>query len=188
MNRVSLYYWTGLALLLVTVFCTRRLRDSRLGRAWVAIREDETAAAAMGVPLARSKTWSYAVGAFFGGVAGAFYASFKGGTFPEDFFFNISIFILSMVILGGMGNIWGVIAGGLLLSYLDREGLANIGAWVNSTFGSNIDVPKYEFMIFGIILVVVMLFRPQGLIPSARRKAELEAGVADEPLSGMRSQ
>jgi branched-chain amino acid transport system permease protein len=187
-NRVSLFYWTALALLLATVFCTRRLRDSRLGRAWVAIREDETAAAAMGVPLARSKTWSYAVGAFFGGIAGAFYASFKGGTFPEDFFFNISIFILSMVILGGMGNIWGVIAGGLLLSYLDREGLANIGAWVNSTFGSNIDVPKYEFGIFGIILVIVMLFRPQGLIPNRRRKAELEAGVADEPLSGMRSQ
>jgi len=187
-NRVSLYYWTGLALLLVTVFCTRRLRDSRLGRAWVAIREDETAAAAMGVPLARSKTLSYAVGAFFGGLAGAFYASFKGGTFPEDFYFNISVFILSMVILGGMGNIWGVIAGGMLLSYLDREGLANIGAWINSTFGSNIDVPKYEFMIFGIVLVVVMLFRPQGLIPSARRKAELEAGVADEPLADMRSQ
>jgi branched-chain amino acid transport system permease protein len=186
-NRVSLYYWAALALLLATVFCTRRLRDSRLGRAWVAVREDETAAAAMGVPLMRTKTWSYAVGAFFGGIAGAFYASFKGGTFPEDFFFNISIFILSMVILGGMGNIWGVIAGGLLLSYLDREGLANIGAWINSTFGSNIDVPKYEFMIFGIILVVVMLFRPQGLIPSARRRAELESGVADEPLSSVRS-
>ena len=80
-----------------------RLRDSRLGRAWIAIREDETAAAAMGVPLMRTKTWSYAIGAFFGGVAGAFYASFKSGAFPADFYFNISIFLLCMVILGGMG-------------------------------------------------------------------------------------
>ena len=175
---MSLYYWAALGLLLITVFCTRRLRDSRLGRAWVAIREDETAAAAMGVPLMRTKTWSYAVGAFFGGIAGAFYASFKGGTFPEDFFFNISIFILCMVILGGMGNIWGVIAGGLLLSYLDREGLANIGALDQQHVRlEHRRARSTQFMIFGIILVVVMLFRPQGLIPSARRRAELEIGV-----------
>ena len=81
-----------------------RLRDSRLGRAWIAIREDETAAAAMGVPLMRTKTWSYAIGALFGGVAGAFYASFKSGAFPADFYFNISVFLLCMVILGGMGS------------------------------------------------------------------------------------
>ncbi|MDH4346619.1 MAG: branched-chain amino acid ABC transporter permease, partial [Thermoleophilia bacterium] len=90
-NTADLYYWTGVALLLITVFCCVRLRDSRLGRAWVAIREDETAAGAMGVPLMRTKTWSYAIGAFFGGVAGAFYASFKSGAFPADFFFNFSI-------------------------------------------------------------------------------------------------
>ena len=94
--------------LLFTVFCSFRLQFSRLGRAWIAIREDETAAAAMGVPLMRTKTWAYASGAFFGGVAGAFYASFKSNTFPGDFYFNISVFILCMVILGGMGNIWGV--------------------------------------------------------------------------------
>src|SRR3954452_9675824 len=88
-----LFYWTGLVLLLITVFCSVRLRDSRLGRAWIAIREDETAAAAMGVPLMRTKTWAYATGAFFGGVAGAYYASFKSATFPGDFFFNISVFI-----------------------------------------------------------------------------------------------
>src|SRR5256885_11235205 len=106
-----LFYWTALLLVLITAFCSWRLRASRVGRAWIAIREDETAAAAMGVPLMRTKTWAYATGAFFGGVAGAFYASFKSATFPGDFFFNISVFILCMVILGGMGNIWGVIFG-----------------------------------------------------------------------------
>jgi branched-chain amino acid transport system permease protein len=181
-NGLRLFYWTALALLLFTVFCSVRLRDSRLGRAWIAIREDETAAAAMGVPLMRTKTWAYAAGAFFGGIAGAFYASFKGAVFPDDFFFNISIFILSMVILGGMGNVWGVILGGGFLAYLNQEGLGNIGAEINQTFGTEIDVPLYQFGIFGAILVLVMLFKPEGLIPSARRKAEFEEGVHDEPL------
>ena len=104
-----------------------RLRDSRLGRAWIAIREDETAAAAMGIPLMRTKTWAYAIGAFFGGIAGAFYASFKSGAFPADFYFNISVFLLCMVILGGMGSVWGVIVGGMILGYLNVEGLATIG-------------------------------------------------------------
>jgi branched-chain amino acid transport system permease protein len=177
-----LFFWTAILLVLFTVFCSIRLRDSRLGRAWIAIREDETAASAMGVPLMRTKTWAYAAGAFFGGIAGAYYASFKSATFPGDFFFNISVFILCMVILGGMGNIWGVILGAAFLAYLDREGLANTGQWINTHLGWNFQVPKYEFGIFGVILVVVMLFRPQGLIPSARRKAEFEVGVQDQPL------
>jgi branched-chain amino acid transport system permease protein len=187
-NGTRLFYWTALVLVLFTVFCSARMRDSRLGRAWIAIREDETAAAAMGVPLMRTKTWAYAAGAFFGGIAGAFYASFKGGTFPGDFYFNISVFILCMVILGGMGNIWGVIVGAAFLSYLNQEGLANIGAWMNANgvsdavFGKDIDVPLYTSGIFGIILVLTMLFRPEGLIPSSRRKAEFHEGVQDQPL------
>jgi branched-chain amino acid transport system permease protein len=181
-NSTELFFWTALVLLLLTVFCSVRLRDSRLGRAWIAIREDETAAAAMGVPLMRTKTWAYAAGAFFGGVAGAYYASYKSGTFPDDFFFNISIFILCMVILGGMGNVWGVLVGGGFLAYLNQEGLGNIGGEFNDTFGTNIDVPLYQYGIFGLILVLVMLFKPEGLIPSARRKAEFEEGVHDEPL------
>jgi branched-chain amino acid transport system permease protein len=176
------FYWTALLLVLFTVFCSIRLRDSRLGRAWIAIREDEVAAAAMGVPLMRTKTWSYATGAFFGGIAGAYYASYKSATFPDDFFFNISIFILCMIILGGMGNIAGVIFGACFLAYLNQEGLANIGDWTNTHFNSNIDVPKYNFGIFGVILVVVMLFRPEGLIPSRRRALEFHEGVHDEPL------
>ena len=111
MNFVSLFYWSALVLLLFTIFCSIRMRDSRLGRAWIAIREDEVAAAAMGIPLMRTKTWAYASGAFFGGIAGAWFGSFKQGVFPDDFYFGISIFILSMVILGGMGNVWGVVAG-----------------------------------------------------------------------------
>jgi branched-chain amino acid transport system permease protein len=177
-----LFYWTALFLLLFTVFCSVRLQYSRLGRAWIAIREDETAAAAMGVPLMRTKTWAYATGAFFGGIAGAYYASFKSATFPGDFFFNISVFILCMVILGGMGNVWGVIVGGAFLAYLDQEGLADSGAWINTHFHLSLEVPKYEFGIFGVILLVVMLFRPEGLIPSKRRAAEFHEGVSDQPL------
>jgi branched-chain amino acid transport system permease protein len=184
-NFDNLFFWTSLVLVLLTIFTSARLRDSRLGRAWVAIREDEVAAAAMGVPLMRTKTWAYATGAFFGGVAGAYYASYKSGAFPDDFFFNISVFILCMVILGGMGNIWGVIFGACFLSYLDREGLANVGAWINGHFHTHLDVPLYEFGIFGAILVVTMLFRPEGLIPSQRRAAELHEGVHDEPLYDM---
>jgi branched-chain amino acid transport system permease protein len=177
-----LYFWFVLILVIITVFCSLRLRDSRLGRAWIAIREDETAAAAMGVPLMRTKTWAYATGAFFGGVAGAYFASFKSSTFPNDFNFNISAFILSMVILGGMGNVWGVIFGAAFLAYLNQEGLANIGHELNSTFGTHLNVPLYEFGIYGAIIVLTMLIRPEGLIPSARRQAEFHEGVSDTPL------
>src|SRR5207302_2492143 len=145
----DVYYWTAIVLLLFTVFCSFRLQFSRLGRAWIAIREDETAAAAMGVPLMRTKTWAYASGAFFGGVAGAYFASFKSSTFPNDFNFNISAFILSMVILGGMGNVWGVIFGAAFLAHLNQEGLANIRQSINQQLGTNLDVPLYQFGIYG---------------------------------------
>jgi branched-chain amino acid transport system permease protein len=179
-----LFFWTALVLLLITVFCSWRMRDSRLGRAWVAIREDEIAAAAMGVPLMRTKTWAYAMGAFFGGIAGAYYATVKSATFPGDFYFNISVFILCMVILGGMGNIWGVVLGAAFLSYLDREGLANTGSWLNQNLHIHIDVPLYASGIYGVIILVVMLFRPEGLIPDRRRTHELHEGVSDDTLYG----
>ncbi len=184
---VDLVYWGALALVLITLFCSIRLRDSRLGRAWIAIREDETAAAAMGIPLMRTKTWSYASGAFFGGVAGAWFATYQQGVFPDSFNFNVSIFILCMVILGGMGNVWGVIAGAAFLSYLNTEGLANLGGWLNEHVlpcGSSpeagqvisngcVDVPAVQFGIYGVILVVVMLFRPVRALP----RGEAQAGV-----------
>jgi branched-chain amino acid transport system permease protein len=180
-DRAQWFYWTALVLLLITVFCSVQLRDSRLGRAWIAIREDETAAAAMGVPLMRTKTWAYALGAFFGGVAGAFYSSFKSGAFPADFYFNISVFLLCMVILGGMGSIWGVLLGGMLLGYLNVEGLATIGSKVQEG-GLDFDPTKYQFGIYGVIIVLMMLFRPEGLIPERRHKRELELGVHDTPF------
>src|SRR5207247_9273411 len=116
-----LFYWTILAILLFTIFCSVRLRDSRLGRAWIAIREDETAAGAMGVPLMRTKTWAYAGGAFFGGIAGAYIATFNSGAFPSQFDFNISVFLLCMVILGGMGSLWGVVVAGTILAWLNFD-------------------------------------------------------------------
>ncbi len=180
-DRQQWFYWTAVALLLITVFCSVRLRDSRLGRAWIAIREDETAAAAMGVPLMRTKTWSYALGAFFGGVAGAFYASFKSGAFPADFYFNISVFLLCMVILGGMGSVWGALLGGMVLGYLNVEGLATIGSKFNEA-GVHFDPTKYQFGIYGLIIVLMMLFRPTGLITERRHKQELEEGTADTPF------
>jgi branched-chain amino acid transport system permease protein len=188
LSGTEVYFWTALVLLLFTVFCSWRLRDSRLGRAWIAIREDEVAASAMGVPLMRTKTWAYATGAFFGGIAGAYYAAFKSATFPGDFFFNISVFILCMIILGGMGNIWGVIVGAGFLAYLDQAGLGNTGAWLNThgvsdiLFGGDIDVNLYKSGIYGVIILVVMLFRPEGLLPDRRRQHELHEGVHDQPL------
>ena len=190
----DVFFWTALVLLLFTVFCSIRLRDSRLGRAWVAIREDETAAAAMGIPLMRTKTWAYASGAFFGGMAGAYYASVKSNTFPGDFLFQISVFLLCMVVLGGMGNVWGVIVGASFLAYLNYSGLGNTGAWLNSHihFIGNmtlpgqstpgLDVPQLAPGIYGLIILLVMLFRPEGLLPSRRVAAEMHEGVHDEPL------
>jgi branched-chain amino acid transport system permease protein len=180
-----LFFWTVLVVLLVTIFCSLRLRDSRLGRAWIAIREDETAAGAMGVPLMRTKTWAYAIGAFFGGIAGAYIATFNAGAFPTQFDFNISVFLLCMVILGGMGSLWGVVVAGIILAWLNVEGLANIGAWLNNNILPSdhpIEVPKYSFGIYGTLIVLMMLFRPTGLIPERRRKREIEEGAGRGPI------
>ncbi|MDX6533613.1 MAG: branched-chain amino acid transport system permease protein [Gaiellales bacterium] len=174
-DKLNYYYWTGLVLVGFTLFCCIRLRDSRLGRAWVAIREDEIAAAAMGIPLMRTKTWAYAIGAFFGGMAGSFYAMQKSSTFPADFQLNISIFVLCMVILGGMGNVWGVVLGGCALAYLNYQGLAAAGRQLD------VDISTYSFGIFGAVIVAMMLLRPEGLIPSRRKRAEFKA--AEEGLS-----
>ena len=181
-NSDRLFFWTAIVLVLITLFCSLRLRGGKLGRAWIAIREDETAAAAMGVPLMRTKTLAYAIGAFFGGVAGAYFAEYTTGANPDSFSFNFSVFVLVAVILGGMGNVWGVMVGAAFLAYLDQAGLANTGAWLNDHLGLSIEVPKYEFGIYGVILLVVMLFRPAGLIPEKRHKLEFEQGVSTESL------
>jgi branched-chain amino acid transport system permease protein len=135
----------------------------------------------------RTKLWAYGIGAVFGGFAGAIYGSFIGSIFPTSFFFNISVLILCMVIVGGMGNVYGVVLGAILLEYLNLAGLDKIGVRINQALDAvginqNVDVPKYKFLFFGILLVVMMLFRPEGLIPSARRKAEFQAEEGAEPL------
>ena len=179
------FYRVGLVLVAITVFCSIRLRDSRLGRAWVALREDEIAAAAMGVPLMQVKTWAYASGAFFGGAAGCFYGVYQGGAIPDNFKLYISTLLLAMVILGGMGIVWGVCLGAAVLSYLNQQGLGAIGNTINSNFGTNIEITKYEAGLFGLLIVLMMLFRPQGLIPSSRRKAEFDVVKEEHEAAGV---
>jgi branched-chain amino acid transport system permease protein len=166
------YYWTGLLMLALAIASSILLRDSRLGRAWIAIREDEDAAAAMGVPLMRTKTLSYLTGALWGGAAGCLITLQAGATSPQAFSLQVSIFVLSMVILGGMGNVWGVALGGLILTYVNYQGLFAAGHTFNSVFSTNIDISKYAYLIYGVAIVVFMLLRPEGLLPSARRRAE----------------
>jgi branched-chain amino acid transport system permease protein len=182
------WYYTILVLVLITVYVNIRLRDSRLGRAWISVREDETAAAAMGINPVTTKLWAYAMGAVFGGIAGAYYGAFIKNIFPTSFSFNISILILSMVILGGMGSIYGVILGAVALQGLNFYLLPQINKWVHaigdavgSAALSNADVPKYNFFLFGILLVVMMLLRPEGIIPNRQRAEELHEG---DPASG----
>ena len=163
------FYRVGLLMVAVTVFCSIRLRDSRLGRAWVALREDEIAAAAMGVPLMQVKTWAYAVGRVLRRRGRLLLRRLPwAARIPDNFKLYISTLVLAMVILGGMGNVWGVCLGGAVLAYLNQQGLGAIGNTINSNFGTNIEITKYEAGLFGLLIVLMMLFRPQGLIPSAQ--------------------
>jgi branched-chain amino acid transport system permease protein len=184
-DELKPWFYTILLMCLITIFVNLRLRDSRLGRAWIAVREDEIAASAMGVPLMRTKLWAYAIGGVFGGLAGSIYGSFINGIFPTSFSFQISVIVLVMVIVGGMGNIWGVIVGASVIAWLNFTGLGKIGSLLNDVIpgeANDVDVPKYKFGIFGIMLILMMLFRPQGIIPSARRKAEFEEGEGEASL------
>jgi branched-chain amino acid transport system permease protein len=154
----------------LVVFVSLRLRVGRLGRAWLAIREDELAASMMGVPLMRTKLAAYAVGAVAGGLGGVAFAAHINAVIPDRFDFSISITLLAMVVLGGMGNVWGVMLGALILAWINAQGLKQIGTTFNSTFGTNINFPSYNYGLFGLILVLMMLFRREGFIPEARTK------------------
>jgi branched-chain amino acid transport system permease protein len=171
------WYYTALGLVVLVLFVNFRLRDSRLGRAWIAVREDEVAAASMGVPLVRTKLFAYATGGAFGGIGGAFLASYQNTVNSDQFQFYFSIFVLAMVILGGLGSIWGVVLGGLVLSFINFWLIPDVLNDAPSKVGLNFDLTEINFLIFGFLLVFMMVLRPQGLIPERRRKAEMTGEV-----------
>jgi branched-chain amino acid transport system permease protein len=174
------WYWLVLGLLAIVLFCVIRLRDSRLGRAWVALREDEVAAASMGVPLVKTKLYAYAVGAAIGGMAGAFQASYLNTVNADQFAFSFSIFILAMVILGGLGSVWGVLVGALLLSFINSYLIPDVLGGVPQSLGLDFQLEDLGFGIFGFLLVIVMVLRPEGLLPEKRRQIELTDGSGTE--------
>jgi branched-chain amino acid transport system permease protein len=172
---VHSYYYVFLACAVASVFISRRLEDSRIGRAWVAIREDELAAAAMGINTRDVKLLAFAMGATFGGVAGGLFASFQGFISPESFTLLDSIMVLCMVVLGGMGNVGGVVLGAVLLTALP-EALRHTAPlqqdWLGEVY---IDPSDLRMLLFGLALVLMMIFRPAGLWPSSIRRRELAA-------------
>ena len=190
------YYVLIVILIFGAVILVTNLYRSRLGRAWMAIREDEVAAAAMGINTVTTKLLAFAIGASFSGFAGAYYGASFGLVSPDDFLFVVSITVLVMVVLGGMGNITGVIVGALVIYFVlntllpslasNAESLANTiglgslnqqnGDWP----GLYSEVQRMQFLIFGLILVLIMLLRPQGLFPSRVREQELKHAAVQE--------
>jgi branched-chain amino acid transport system permease protein len=162
------WYWFALALVALALVVNVNLRGSRIGRAWRAMRDDEPAAACAGIPIVRTKLLAYATGAALGGIAGAFFASFLGVVNSHQFEFSFSIFILTMVVLGGLGSIWGVVAGAIVLSVLNSYLLPDVLYALPSRLGLDFDLSAVSSGIYGAILVVVVLLRPQGLVPAVR--------------------
>jgi branched-chain amino acid transport system permease protein len=163
------WYWFGLALVVLTLATTHRLRNSRVGRAWAALRDDEDAAAAAGVPVVRLKLIAYAVGGAFGGIAGAFLASYSGSVNPSEFSFSFSILILAMVVVGGMGSLAGVITGALLLSAVNNYLVPDALAQLPGELGLGFDLTQIAPGLYGFLLVLVMLTAPGGVWPASRR-------------------
>jgi len=195
--NATAWYVLIIILVVASVFGVNNLYRSRLGRAWMAVREDETAAAAMGVNTVNTKLLAFAIGASFSGFAGAFYGAKLSLVSPDSFGFIVSITILSMVVLGGMGNIPGAMVGALLLYWVlykflpdapqqaaalaDNLGLHGLNTVVpNGWPGIAEFVSRLKFILFGLILVSIMLLRPQGMLPSRLRSQELKRGVHDE--------
>ncbi len=181
------FYFLVLLIVVVVIVVNRRLEDSHIGRAWEAMREDEMAAQAMGVPLVRAKLLAFACGASFAGVMGVVFSAKQIFINPESFTFLESIGVLAMVILGGMGSIPGAVVGATVVTVLNLQVLKGFSLWLNelknagvTVLGYNLaDLPtqlepaKYERMVFGVILVLMMIFRPQGIFPARRRQREL---------------
>jgi branched-chain amino acid transport system permease protein len=178
------WYYFALVLIAIVLFVNFRLRDSRLGRAWIALREDEVAAVAMGVPAVKTKLQAYATGAAFGGIAGAFLGSFLNTVNADQFQYYVSILVLAMIILGGVGSIWGVVLGAVVLSFVNTWFIPNVLNTIPGHFNSTFDMTQITFGIYGFLLLMMMLLRPQGLIPERRHKMELaeEVETSDETL------
>ncbi len=192
------WYFLIIAIILVSIFLINRLVGSRLGRAWKAIREDQLAAEQMGIDPVRTKLLAFAMGATFSGFAGAFYASYIAGIFPSVFDFGASILILCTVILGGIGNIYGVIVGGLVLLTADRlflpalkdflAGLLNHtilpalagNPTLQAAVSQNANPILYRYLLFGLTLVIMMAVRPEGLVPNPQRRMELHEAEFEE--------
>ena len=182
---VHLHYYLFLCLTILIIFASSRLQHSRIGRAWMAIREDEVAAAAMGINTRNIKLLAFAMGATFGGVSGGLFAGFQGFISPESFNLMESIMILCMVVLGGMGHVPGVIFGAVLLTVLP-EALRYVGPLQQNFFGRVfIDPSDLRLLLFGLALVLVMIYRPAGLVPSKQRKRELSESL-DNPAGAAR--
>ncbi len=190
------YYITIAVIITIAIIFLYRLQDSRLGRAWVAIREDELAAASMGINTVTTKLLAFAIGASTSGFAGVFYAAKLSTIAPDSFGFTVSFTALAMVVLGGMGNIWGVSAGAFIIYELQTQGLKQLDSFVKSLHLAPIgpidlnaiNFINYQYLLYGLALVFMMLFRPEGLFPSRRRREELReaepAGGADELATG----
>jgi len=184
------FYILALMVIMIIVFVTKRLDDSAMGRAWTAVREDETAAIAQGIPLVKTKLSAFAVGASFAGIMGVLLAASRTFISPESFSFMQSIGVLSMVILGGSGSIPGVILGAATITILNLQVLQGFSLYLNelrqsdaiipiinfawSDLSTQLDPAKYQRLLFGLILILMMIFRPQGLIPAKRRERKLE--------------
>jgi branched-chain amino acid transport system permease protein len=184
------FYLLALLLIIAVIFVVRRLDDSKIGRAWAAVREDELAAAAMGIPVVRYKLAAFAVGASFAGVMGVLFAASRTFVSPESFNFMQSIGVLSMVILGGLGSIPGVIVGAAVVVVLNTQVLQSLSLYLNSLrqssavipvinfawrdLSSQLDPAKYQRMLFGLILIIMMIYRQEGIIPARRRMRDAQ--------------
>ncbi len=198
------YYWLIIILVAICIVLVTNLQNSRIGRAWMAVREDEVAAAASGINTIAVKLLAFAIGASFSGFAGCFYAAKLSLVSPENFEFVVSVTILIMVVLGGMGNIPGVILGAITVYIVQFFVLTNLPDWSvavanavglggivpasanGSWIGLHDQVQRLNYIVFGLILVTMMVLRPQGLFPSRIREQELEKGTAEESVFDVR--
>jgi len=180
------YYYTLIAIIVLSVIAILRLRDSRLGRAWLAVREDEVAAASMGINLTTTKLLAFSFGAFFSGFGGALYVSKLGVVSPDQFNFTVSFTVLAMVVLGGMGNVFGVIAGAAILYEFQTLFLTDLSQWSHNlghawgiSLLTQIDFVNLKFLLYGLGLVLLMLLRPEGLFPAKRIRAIVTETVGE---------